>query len=787
MAFTIPTPNKDPVPSADIKNVVFAGAKIDEFATSINHYYIDRLGVQRFTAAGLIYYYGIKFQEAIASSGYTVIGRYEDGIQTLSNYNETIEYNGEFYKLKPRVTPPFTTTGTTSETWGNDSEGLVSVGDAIFREDLSKKDGYKLLGKCNSLIELRTIEPTDQNQQIILSSAVDSGPIFNAILTYDRSDASTPDNGVSVFVTPNGARWKADISKGYHLYLAGFDGTNLVACVHKIRDVIISNYRSNSANTNASNKIFIPLPPDGTAKYSASSSLILPPFIELALGGSMTFDYSSTGDGTHGLVVSNSESGIETAFPSYHIGMDLGNQVISGGYLTIRKPYSTTDTTSFGVLLGNLKSGYMAVRDVAVNNIIVFGFRKSFGFGTYDTYICGYDSCRGSLSYNGIAFAGNVRSNSGERLFFKNGTLGDQKGDIIDLGCRGMELFLRDNSLDYCQGHLINQSSDGRSEVYISGGHIEGVQGLLFNNSNKTALGVAGTKVVINMSSVDLTTGQSTGLGAYKNWVYSNQRNDVVIIKDTCKVFHCLDNTQPNGPYPTLMHPATNNYATLVWEKARGELPQALMTSFGQAIPRSQTQGLVATSNFIGTEGSGYQGYWNSPDNYGWYALNGSWYVGPLDADGNQSIEVTASATSDVFYVVCAIPVFCNPGEVVRSFGSAKVATDFTGNVNIATYYEQYSQITMASGSSAAPVAGASSYTRTNTGYGSVIDLGALSKSKVGLGNWQGFSLPGAKTNINGFKLSPPSYCFIGFRLTGFTGKLSLKFLSVTTQTKMGE
>ena len=203
MAIKIPTPNRDPVPSAEINNVVFAGAKIDEFATSTDHYYIDRMGVQRFTAAGLIYYYGAKFQQAIANSGYTVIGRYEDGIQTLSNYNEIIEYGGEFYKLKPGINPPFTTTGTNETSWANDSQSLVSVGDASLRGELSKNDGFKYIGEVNSLDELSSLQGKDGDKVFLRSSLpewdVESGLTTGGGVFEFKSSLSSTNNKVTIF------------------------------------------------------------------------------------------------------------------------------------------------------------------------------------------------------------------------------------------------------------------------------------------------------------------------------------------------------------------------------------------------------------------------------------------------------------------------------------------------------------------------------------------------------------------------------------------------------------
>ncbi|MBV2203635.1 hypothetical protein KUE10_29520, partial [Klebsiella variicola] len=48
----LPTPTQVPVPSTDIRNAVFAGAKLDEEVTGSGEYYTDRLGVKRLTNTG---------------------------------------------------------------------------------------------------------------------------------------------------------------------------------------------------------------------------------------------------------------------------------------------------------------------------------------------------------------------------------------------------------------------------------------------------------------------------------------------------------------------------------------------------------------------------------------------------------------------------------------------------------------------------------------------------------------------------------------------------------------
>ncbi|MBK0698888.1 hypothetical protein GZZ85_14375, partial [Klebsiella aerogenes] len=54
MATPLPTPTQNPVPSTDIRDAVFAGAKMDEIVSSDNKTYIDRLGVERYTWAGAL-------------------------------------------------------------------------------------------------------------------------------------------------------------------------------------------------------------------------------------------------------------------------------------------------------------------------------------------------------------------------------------------------------------------------------------------------------------------------------------------------------------------------------------------------------------------------------------------------------------------------------------------------------------------------------------------------------------------------------------------------------------
>ncbi|HDH7807187.1 TPA: hypothetical protein PJH65_004841 [Raoultella ornithinolytica] len=140
----LPTPTQVTVPSTDIRNAVFAGAKLDEEVTGTGEFYTDRLGVKRLTNTGRNNQFNSaqqdresRFNTFIQNSGYDVIGDYTSGPLTLTEYNQLIRYNNELYKLTAATDIPFTTTGNTDETWTDtDAAHFVSVGDAALRQNL---------------------------------------------------------------------------------------------------------------------------------------------------------------------------------------------------------------------------------------------------------------------------------------------------------------------------------------------------------------------------------------------------------------------------------------------------------------------------------------------------------------------------------------------------------------------------------------------------------------------------------------------------------------------------
>lgn len=144
----LPIPTKVPVPSTDIRNAVFAGAKLDEEVTGNGEFYTDRLGVKRLTNTGRNNQFNAaqqeradQFQQFLLSSGYVFLGDYEDGPFQFSARNQYIRYNNQYYRLNAATDVGFTTTGTDAASFANDVTHFVLIDGDTLRQELDSREG----------------------------------------------------------------------------------------------------------------------------------------------------------------------------------------------------------------------------------------------------------------------------------------------------------------------------------------------------------------------------------------------------------------------------------------------------------------------------------------------------------------------------------------------------------------------------------------------------------------------------------------------------------------------
>ena len=153
----LPTPTQAPVPSTDIRNAVFAGAKLDEEVTGTGEFYTDRLGVKRLTNTGRNNQFDAaqldranRFEQFLLSSGYVFLGDYEDGPFQFSARNQYIRYNNQYYRLNAATDVGFTTTGTDATSFANDVTHFVLMDGDTLRQEMSAPSGAELISFRNS-------------------------------------------------------------------------------------------------------------------------------------------------------------------------------------------------------------------------------------------------------------------------------------------------------------------------------------------------------------------------------------------------------------------------------------------------------------------------------------------------------------------------------------------------------------------------------------------------------------------------------------------------------------
>ncbi|WGE78049.1 phage tail protein [Actinobacillus equuli subsp. haemolyticus] len=76
-----------------------------------------------------------------------------------------------------------------------------------FKSNLSNPDGFKMVGQCESIEQLRTIEPTEHNQRILVRGYYAGSNVGGGEFYADLNDKTTADNGGTVIVTTSGSRW----------------------------------------------------------------------------------------------------------------------------------------------------------------------------------------------------------------------------------------------------------------------------------------------------------------------------------------------------------------------------------------------------------------------------------------------------------------------------------------------------------------------------------------------------------------------------------------------------
>lgn len=208
----LPTPTQAPVPSTDIRNAVFAGAKLDEEVTGTGEFYTDRLGVKRLTNTGRNNQFDAaqldranRFEQFLLSSGYVFLGDYEDGPFQFSARNQYIRYNNQYYRLNAATDVGFTTTGTDATSFANDVTHFVLMDGDTLRQNLNSGNGFKYIGQVASYAALKNIIPDNAGQRILLASYYANGTTGGG--EFVAVSGTATDDGGTICVPTGSTTW----------------------------------------------------------------------------------------------------------------------------------------------------------------------------------------------------------------------------------------------------------------------------------------------------------------------------------------------------------------------------------------------------------------------------------------------------------------------------------------------------------------------------------------------------------------------------------------------------
>lgn len=672
--------------------------------------------------------------------------------------------------------------------------GTYSLKSADVRQNLESSDGFKMLGRCASVSELRLTKPVSDGQWIVLEKAISGGQIINEILTYDATDTTSSDNGYSIFVTTNGQRWKADLSKGYNpLFLLGTAGyEDLSSCINKIAYDLAVLWGNKKGVIDYCTTIRIPGNSEDQTRYNITGAIHLPSFVTLKMDVDTYFDYYTVTD-TDGIIIDNSYFPMllsstydptAAARPRSVLLWETERDIFIGGRLTLTHPIGSARTSNAGIAIGNTATGFIDVRGCRVRNFASYGFYYGIKINPIGNYINTFDGFHLGRNHYAVAVVGDTKYNSGERFVFKDGTLADSDSDLIYVENNGFELFFHTCSLDYCTGDMVRMTKLGNAYISFDQCHIEGVQGMLVNVVGSTLFPKYGKRVVFTNSAIDLGSGQS-GAGAWnRTWFYSSTINTYVLIEKSTRIW-CSSATmnQAKTAYPSLIvagQPAGNAIA-LDYQLSVEDMPDSSTVLLGKFNPTGEDKRVISTNRFSGTAGGAYNASVSTADPYGWYPVNGTWTYSPADAndgDGLQSISVTSDRESNVYYIMCALPYHVLSHEKFRALGAIKVNSGYTGAVNVSCGVEVRSIFTMNSA--------AISENTLATNYSAAVNVAALAESNGRIDKFQGFCTQAVQATSYHNTAHPMSHVRVGLRITGFTGTISLKLPTVTSHRLLG-
>lgn len=570
------------------------------------------------------------------------------------------------------------------------ANAIPVLGESIIRNDLNSNDGFRLIGRCPDLSTLRLIEPLLNGQAILLERAVPGGPVINAILTHDPHDMTTEDDGCSVFVTKQGARWKYDISSGYNALLAGFSPAlnNMAQCINTCVGIV--NRKVIESGTILGVQATINVPALSGGVYLFTESVRIPPFASLVFAGTQMWDFSTVF--SDAIVITGNFDGFTVDMQKNGVPdktLNSGAKCLSGAGILFVKGPGYTFSSGAGLYVGNRDETGMHCRDTVVDSIKVCGFKNGFNSGCYNTYINTVRDCDFYRNRHGLAFDNDdtqpdsvpAYKNSGERVTFSNCTIADNYEDNLYVAVGAPYIYLDSCSLDYPGVDQIKFGPYAMGTVNITNSHVEGIPNMLVNQPLKSiTYGVC--KVVFDNTRLTLKGNGYSGV----RQIFNGSNALVINISDSCHIDSGGITYYANDAYGTFgPPPGVADTGPLINMHYTDDANEVWLPSY------SSKNGycLNLVTKFSGDENAIFNTSMSDADasiDHRWVELTGGMsavYGGAndADADGFIPLKITSQSTSDALMIFWKFPIKpTRYNERVFSQISLKVA-DSIGSV----------------------------------------------------------------------------------------------------------
>ncbi|MCY2736639.1 hypothetical protein OXA74_11075 [Klebsiella pneumoniae] len=665
----LPTPTQAPVPSTDIRNAVFAGAKLDEEVTGTGEFYTDRLGVKRLTNTGRNNQFDAaqldranRFEQFLLSSGYVFLGDYEDGPFQFSARNQYIRYDNQYYRLNAATDVGFTTTGTDATSFANDVTHFVLMDGDTLRQNLGSGEGLSLLGSVSPRSGLRNVITSYSGQSVLMKQAVIGGPVLNAIATH-KPGMTAADDDYSTFITADGQVYQFDISAGIDFRLAGalLDGSNAGACIKKIVDTEVA--KAIAAGSIDACKKMITISPLGNNDLTqlildTDETFVIPSFMSLWHVGQVRYKFN--GLTKPAFRICNEIPGLASSMVDF---VDRqGAEVIKGnGYLveiigpnpaTYDEWYALTQSnpsavsSAAGIEFGNTYSSktLLDCRDTIIENVAIERFHGGLRLHGFDTYINIFRNLKITSCVYTFYEPDADKSNAGENLRFEGGTFGNCYRSHFYINQVGLSRTYVGCSFDYARQNFLELRSSGRGNDFIyENCWIEGFGDFLIRQYPIT------DTWSFRKNKITFSGGKIVGAkGSQTEW--APRRKIILAPTDNNKIEFIGTQIEwpspPSEPQIALMGYTDD---TIKYNPGRYSCPG---TAYEDEL-LNYAYGLKGNAyKFSGTEGASIKDSKDTATNISFDTNNNATgfkvEYGPVDDDGLRCVKITTTATTDL-------------------------------------------------------------------------------------------------------------------------------------------